>query len=176
MLLDGKALGLKGTNDDTDPVPGFHLAAFVGESHPIYFPGFRGAALTELTDLFQRRDDEADTGLRIKEGRFIFLVIENFSLGRVEDAVAEADDLSGFDRFYRKVIDAPNQAVVFTRALGELSGAEAGGLGGVGVGGRNGGPRGSCLRSRLRGRDGDCETADENKHAQRRLCAGLKFS
>lgn len=107
------------TDHDVHAVTALDYAAAVGKSHPIGLAGYWSTALAELADLFEGRYDQFGAGLWVDQGWLGLLVVERFGFFGVHDAIAEADEFTGFGIFDVERVDAPDQAVIETSAIGD---------------------------------------------------------
>src|SRR6516165_9649169 len=120
--LHNKSLRVKTSDNNIHVVAFFNLATFIGKGHPVNLAGFRRAALSQLADLFERRNHQFYASLRIDQTRLEFFVIKNLGLLGIQHAIAESDDFAGFRPFDAKRVEAPDELVISPRAACEAVG------------------------------------------------------
>src|SRR5882762_2956038 len=82
-LIHHKSVSSKLSNHHTYAVSAFHQSALVRERHPVRHARLRCAALTQLPDLFHRRDHQLDLSLRVDQQGLGLLIVECLGFVRV---------------------------------------------------------------------------------------------
>src|SRR6266566_5122451 len=75
-LIHHKSVRSKLPNHHTYAVSAFHQPALVRERHPVGLARLGRAALTQLADLFHRRDHQLDLSLRVDQEGLSLLIVE----------------------------------------------------------------------------------------------------
>ena len=74
------------------------------------------AALTQLPDLFHRRDHQLYLRLRVDQGGLSLLIVECLGFVRVEHAVRKSDDLARLRPLHGQRVNSPDEFVIFARS------------------------------------------------------------
>src|SRR6267378_5457192 len=82
-LIHHQSVSPKSPNHHAYTVSAFHQPAFVRECHPVGLTRLGCAALTQLPDLFERRDHQLDLGLRVDQEGFSLLIVERLGFIRI---------------------------------------------------------------------------------------------
>src|SRR5437868_4807749 len=116
-LLDQQAVDAIGADDHGHPLPGLDDVALVRKHHPVFLTLTRWARLPQLPDLVHYWNLQNGAAAGADEVGLRLLVRHRLGALRVDDAIAEADQVAGVGATYLELVDAAKRRVTVLPVL-----------------------------------------------------------